>query len=120
MFVKYVYLAGLDLRSDNFLFRPIFRSKGISKLIYKNKRLSYTSARQSIISRLNLVAKDLNLDLNLGLHSMRSGGATVVANSDINERCWKRHGRWRSDSSKDGYVVDSVAKRLEVTKHLGL
>ena len=51
---------------------------------------------------------------------MRSGGATVVTNSDINERCWKRHGRWRSDSSKDGYVVDSVDKRLEVTKHLGL
>ena len=91
-----------------FLFRQIFWSNGISKLIYKNKKLSYTLARQSIISRLNLVAKDLNLDLNLGLHSMRSGGATVVANSDINERCWKRHGSWRSNSSKDGYVVDSV------------
>ena len=93
MFLKYVNIAGVDLQSGYFLFRPVFRSKGICKLIYKNKKLSYTSARQSIISRLNSVAKDLNL--NLGLHSMRSGGATVVANSDINERCWKRHGGGR-------------------------
>jgi pyocin large subunit-like protein len=39
---------------------------------------------------------------------MRSGGATAAANSDINDRVWKRHGRWKSDSSKDGYVVDSI------------
>lgn len=65
---------------------------------------------------MKLVAKDLDL----GLHSMRSGGATAVADSDVNERCWKRHGRWSSDSSKDLYVVDSVEKRLEVFKHLGL
>jgi len=51
---------------------------------------------------------------------MRSGGATAVANTNINERCWKRHGRWKSDTSKDGYIVDSVANRLEVTKKLGL
>ena len=83
------------------------------------KKLSYTAARQSIISKLKLFAKDLDL----GLHSMRSGGATAVANSDVNRRilrCWKRHGRWSSDSSKDLYVVDSVEKRLEVSKHLGL
>jgi hypothetical protein len=40
------------------------------------------------------------------------------ANSDINDRVWKRHGRWKSDSSKDGYVVDSVDKRLKVSKNL--
>ena len=35
-------------------------------------------------------------------------------------RCWKRHGRWRSESAKDGYVVDSVDKRLSVSQILGL
>jgi hypothetical protein len=40
------------------------------------------------------------------------------ANSDINDRVWKRHGRWKSDSSKDGYVVDSVDKRLQVSTSL--
>ncbi|XP_063395983.1 integrase/recombinase xerD homolog isoform X2 [Mytilus trossulus] len=116
MFLKYVNLSGVILESNFFLFRPIFRSKSICKLIYKNKKLSYTTARESIISRLKLVSKDLKL----GLHSMRSGGATAAANSDVNDRVWKRHGRWKSDSSKDGNVVDSVDKRLQVTKHLGL
>ena len=116
MFNRYLTISEIVLDSNMFLFRPIFRSKNVCKLIYKNKKLSYTAARQSIISRLKLVANDLNL----GLHSMCSGGATAVANTNINERCWKRHGRWKSDTSKDGYIVDSVANRLEVTKKLGL
>ena len=116
MFLKYVRLAGLDLDSDFFLFRPIFRSKNICKLIYKNKKLSYTTARESILARLKLVSGDLKL----GLHSMRSGGATAAANADVNDRMWKRHGRWKSESSKDGYVVDTVDKRLQVSKCLGL
>ena len=30
------------------------------------------------------------------------------------------HGRWRSGTAKDGNVKDSVEKRQEVFKHLGL
>ena len=116
MFIRYVELSGMNLDSDFYIFRPIFRSKGTCKLIYKNKKLSYTAARESIVSRLRFVSKGLKL----GLHSMRSGGATAAANSDINDRVWKRHGRWKSDSSKDGYVVDSVDKRLQVSKNFGL
>ena len=61
-------------------------------------------------------------DLNLGLHSMRNGGATTVANASehVSDRYWKRHGRWKSDTSKDGHVVDSLEKRLNVLKHLGI
>ena len=51
---------------------------------------------------------------------MRSGGATAVANTNNNEKYWKRHERGKSDTSKDGYIVDLVANRLEVTKKLGL
>ena len=82
----------------------------------QNKKLSYTAARHSILNRLRMIDNSLNL----GLHSMRSGGATAVANSNVNDRCWKRHGRCRSDTSKDGYVADSLEKRLEVTQKLGL
>ena len=112
MFNRYVTLAQLDLQSDEFLFKPVFRSKNVCKLIYKNKKLSYTAARESIVRRLKLVGGDMNL----GLHSMRSGGATAVANASehVSDRCWKRHGRWKSDTSKDGYVVDSLEKRLNV------
>ena len=51
---------------------------------------------------------------------LRLGGATAEANSYVTERCWKRPGRWKSDSSKDGYVVDYVVNRLEISKQLGL
>lgn len=113
---KYFLLADINAVSEDFLFRPIFRSKKRCSLIHKNKPLSYTRARECIVSRL----KEVCSGMNIGLHSLRAGGATVAANSDVNERCWKRHGRWKTDSAKDGYVADSIYHRLEVTKKLGL
>ena len=113
---KYFSLALIQPGSDNFLFRPIFRSRNICSLIYKYKPLSYTRTRECVVSRL----KEVCGELNIGLHSLRAGGATEAANSQVNERCWKRHGRWKSDSAKDGYVADSLDKRLEVTRHLKL
>ena len=32
----------------------------------------------------------------------------------------KHHGRWSSDSAKDGYVKDSLSSRLSVSKALGV
>lgn len=116
MFLKYVCLANIDMSSDMFLFRPLYRSKQKCALIKVNKPISYTTARECVVSRLKQVAPELNL----GLHSLRSGGATMAANSDVKDRCWKRHGRWKSESSKDGYVEDSISSRLAVSKHLGI
>ncbi|VDI40637.1 Hypothetical predicted protein [Mytilus galloprovincialis] len=116
MYNRYIKLASLDEKSDLFVFRPIFRSKGIAKLIHKNKKMSYTSAKENIVKRIRIVAPNLNL----GLHSLRSGGATAAAQSDVNERCIKRHGRWKSDTSKDGYIDDTFEKRMSVSQTLGL
>lgn len=116
MMLKYVALAQINLASSEFLFKPVFRSHGTAKLIYKNKSISYTSARENIISRL----KEVSPGLNLGLHSLRSGGATAAVASSVNERCIKRHGRWKCDSSKDMYIVDKLENRLAVSKKLGL
>jgi len=33
---------------------------------------------------------------------------------------FKRHGRWRSENAKDGYVKDDVTSRLQVSRKLGL
>ena len=51
-----------------------------------------------------------------GMHSLR---ATATANAGVPDRLFKRHGRWTSESAKDGYVKDSVESRLEVSKNLG-
>ena len=40
--------------------------------------------------------------------------------SDVNERCIKRHVRWKSDVSKDGYIADTFEKKLSVSQGLGL
>ncbi|KAK3090282.1 hypothetical protein FSP39_010613 [Pinctada imbricata] len=55
-----------------------------------------------------------------GLHSLRSGGATAAASFGIHDRLFKRHGRWKSELAKDGYVKDSLTERLLVTQCLGL
>ena len=118
MLKRYLLLADASTDNDFYLFRPINTSKGISKLIQQNRKLSYTRAREVVISRFKEVSG--GFFINIGLHSLRSGGATAAANSSVNERCWKRHGRWKSESAKDGYVSDSLTKRLEVTTTLGL
>lgn len=71
------------------------------------------------VLKLKLVAPELNL----GTHSLRASGATMAANAagnDVNERCLLRHGRWKSSISKNGYINDSLDKRLSVTKKLKL
>ena len=55
-----------------------------------------------------------------GLHSLRSGGASAVANAGISDRLFKRHGRWKSDRAKDGYVKDNIISLLSVSRSLGL
>lgn len=116
MLSRYMSIAKLDNKSDHFIFKPMFRSKGVAHLIHKNKPISYTTARENIVKRLKEVAPNLNL----GLHSLRSGGASAAAKADVNERCIKRHGRWKTDFVKDCYIADTFDKRIAVTKKLGL
>ena len=98
---RYFSLSELKVGSENYLFSPINKSKAISKLFKTNKKLSYTRARECILKKLKLVAPDLNL----GIHSFRANGATTAANAEgINGRCLKRHGRWKTDLAKDGYM----------------
>lgn len=112
----YCSAASIDLKSSDYLFKPIFRTRHHTGLIKKNKKLSYTRTKETVVSRL----KEVRPGLNFGLHSLRAGGATAAANNNVDDRCWKRHGRWKSDSSKDGYVKDSTQKRLSVSQSLGL
>ena len=117
MLSRYISMANINILSNDFLFKPLVKSKGKCKLITKEKGLSYTCTRECVLSKLKQVAPDLNL----GTHSLRAGGMTQAANSDsVNERCLMRHGRWRSETCKDMYVEDSLSKKLKVTKSLNL
>ena len=49
-----------------------------------------------------------------------SGGVSTVSKSDVNKKCIKRHGRWNTDLSKDGYIEDTFKKGISVSQKLGL
>lgn len=115
---RYLKMSNIKEKTSEYIFRPMFRRGNICKLIQADKKLSYTTAKERIINLLK--STNEGKKLNLGLHSLRSGGATMVANKNIKERSWKAHGRWSSDTSKKRCVKDSLKNRLEVTEALEL
>ena len=98
------------------LFRPIQSTKK-GESLRDAGRISYSCLRDLFRKKL----ADLGFPPNeFGLHSLRAGGATAAANAKVPDRMFKRHGRWKSENAKDGYVKDDVESRLEVSKSLGL
>lgn len=116
MLQKYVKTCKLDMVSPVYLFKAVFKTRHNAGLRKQNKKLSYSRTKEVLLGRLREVAPK---GLNLGLHSLRAGGATAAANANVNDRCWRRHGRWKSDVAHR-YVKDSIDSRLSVSKSLGL
>ena len=83
----------------------------------KTGGLSYTRLRELLLSKISQLGYDPTL---FGMHSLRAGGATAAANAGVEDRLFKRHGLWKSETAKDGYVKDSMERRLKVSKQLGI
>ena len=47
-------------------------------------------------------------------------GATAAANAKVPDQIFKRHGQWKSENAKDGYVKDNLESRFEVSRNIGL
>ena len=75
-------------------------------------KMSYTRIREVVIGLFKNVVTDVSV-----FDSLRSGGATAAANAGVPDRHFKRHGRWRSETAKDGYVKDSLSSRLQVSRN---
>ena len=78
------------------------------------KHFSYSRMRELFIQAFQSFVPDIK---NFGLHSLRS---ETCADLGISDRLFKKHGRWRSETAKDGYIKDSLPDRLSVSKKLGL
>ena len=115
----YFRRAGLSDKPDEFIFRGTtwVKTKGVHILRTKNAHISYSTARTGCLDLVRKIGLDPK---KFGLHSARSGGATSVANRGVPDRLFKRHGRWKSDRAKDGYIKDSLSRLLSVTRSLGL
>ena len=116
MMQKYMAQAGIHQEDPHYLFRPIVKTKQGEKL-RDSGSLSYTRLRECFKQKLDVLGFPSD---QYGLHSLRAGGATAAARGGVPDRLFKRHGRWKSDSAKDGYVEDSLDARLTVSSSLGL
>ena len=116
MLQRYMEAAQLEPQSTGRLFRGITVTKAGEKL-RKVGSLSYTSLRELLLKKLGELGYDKS---QFSPHSLRAGGATCAANAGVQDRLFKRHGRWLSDTAKDGYVKDSKDNMLSVTRKLGL
>ena len=109
-------MAKIDLTSNAKLFRGIVSAKEGERL-RANGGLSYSRLREILLAKIGQMGWDPKL---FGMHSLRAGGATAAANAGVPDRLFKRHGRWKSETAKDGYVKDSLESRLSVSKSLGV
>ena len=116
MMERYFAMGGLECTAHEHVFRAISKTK-LGEKLRKGGGLSYSRARELLLEKIKSMGMDPAL---FGMHSLRAGGATAAANAGVPDRLFKRHGRWKSESAKDGYVKDSVVSRLEVSKRLGL
>ena len=82
-----------------------------------SKGLSYSRLKELVLEAFTDIVPDISA---IGNHSLRSGGATAAANGGVPDRLFKRHGRWASESAKNGYVQHSLSSRLSVSKALGI
>ena len=116
MMERYFRLGGMESSSKRKLFRGIVHTKSGERLRAAGG-LSYTRMRELFLQKIAELGFDPK---RFGLHSLRAGGASAAANAGVPDRLFKRHGRWKSESAKDGYIKDSVASRLSVSKKLNL
>ena len=101
---------------DKHLFRGLIKTKAGSRL-RESGSISYTRGRELVLEMLG----DIGLDRKkVGLRSFSPRGSSAAANAGIPDRMFKRHGRWKSENAKDGYIKDTLKERFSVSKSFGL
>ncbi|XP_070579968.1 integrase/recombinase xerD homolog [Ptychodera flava] len=113
---RYILYLGEPCYSENVLIRRLQHTKE-GLIPHKHLGISYTTAKDLMLGGIKQFVGNIS---DFGTHSFRAGGATAAANSNVNERCLARHGGWKSTSSKDRYIVDSLSMKLDVARSLGV
>ena len=107
-----ILIRHAGLVDDN---RPLFSAvtKQGGQEVYGSTAISYSALREGMLK----VFEEVGLPREkFGTHSMRSGGATLAANSGVPDRLWMEHGGWKSFRSAVGYVKTSSEVEASDTK----
>ena len=108
---SYVSAANLDLSSSLPFFRSLHFHKVTSSYSWRSTGMSYTRTREIVLQAFAELGYPKHL---FGLHSLRAGDASAAANAGVSDRLFKRHGRWRTDRAKDGYIKANLESLLSV------
>ena len=100
--------------------QPLFckvgrRKSGVGYL--RPARMTYSRARELVSNCFAAIGLQAS---SYGLHSLRAGGASAAANAGVPDRLFRRHGGWKSESAKDGYLQESLSDLLRVSRSLDL
>ena len=105
------FLAHGKHSQNSFLFRKIAHTNEGAFL--RSQKLSYSRALELV----RLLLKDIGLDAQkYGLHSMRSGRASLAAALGVPDRLIMRQGGWKSVFSKNRYIKESLPSLLSVSR----
>ena len=92
---RYLAMFKIPPDSKDFIFKPISKGKGSYKLVAPDKPISYSTTRGTFRRDLQSLGVEPS---KFGLHSLRSGGATVDANNGVKLKV----------QAKDTYVDDNL------------
>lgn len=105
--------CNIEIGQDAYLFTALsYHSSSSSYTPLLTRPLSYTRCRELFLDALKQVG--IEEPTHYGLHSMRSGGATHLANRGVSKELTMQHGRWKTTKAKKQIYQkrsDSTIKR---------
>ena len=111
-----MFIHRLGLQPGHFLICKLAKTKSGHNPIGGYK-MSDSYIRKHFNSLVKTYLPDVS---NISPHSLRAGGASSAAENGVPDRMISKHGRWKSEGARNGYIKDSVENRLSVSKNLGL
>ena len=112
---KYLVFSKLEDELESYLICRLTKTKSGHKAL-RTHSICYSTVRDSFRKHLS----DITNPSSYGLHSLRSGGATEAANNGVSDRLISKHGRWKSDLSRNRYIKENAKTRFDVTQKLGI
>ena len=94
--------------SDQKLFRPI--SSGRCEKLRESGSITYSRMRELLKKKLEELGFP---SAEFSLHSLKAGGTTAAAAAAVPDKVFKKHGRWKSETAKDGLVSQEVVGHTE-------